>query len=151
MNTTNELLDRFKALKRLTSDAELGRVLRLKPSSISNYRQGVRHAEADTVRRLAEELGEDADVMLVRVQIERETQREKRDAWKHVLARISTAAALFLAVYMSMPSAKAATTNVLHSANVIDIAHVSRRLARILLTFMQELFRRNRHGQAAMC
>ena len=124
MSTTTDLLDRFKALKRMTSDAELGRALKLKPSSVSNYRQGVRHAEPETVRRLAEELGEDVAVMMLRVQIERETQKDRRDAWTKVLARISTAATICLAVYTSIPSAHGKPGQIGHNPNVIDIAVV---------------------------
>ncbi len=101
MSATTDLLDRFKTAKKLDSDAAAGRLLRLKPSSVSNYRQGVRHAEPEVVRSMAIAINEDPELWVLRVQAERETLPERKKVWLRCIERLSTAAALCIAVFTS--------------------------------------------------
>src|SRR5690606_2623415 len=98
MSTTTELVDRFKQEKNLSSDNAAARALGLSRQAISSYRAGLRHAEPEVVRKLAEALREDPEIFVLRVQAERETIPARKRVWVRCLERLSAAAALSLAI-----------------------------------------------------
>lgn len=111
MSTTTDLLDRYKALKKLGSDSDVARALSVKPSTISNYRQGVRHGAPEFIRDVAIALGEKPEPWVLRVEIERSLTPETRKVWQEILQTVGRAAIVFLAVYtaISPTSSKAST------------------------------------------
>ena len=135
MSSTTDLIDRYKARKHLTSDAELGRALDLKPSSVSNYRQGVRHAEPEIVKKIAAELGEDAEVWVLRVQAERETVPARKKVWLRCVERLSSVALITITTFglLHTSSVMETSSGFLRMSNLIDIAHVSAAVACALL------------------
>lgn len=138
MSTTTELLDRYKAAHRLTSDAKLGKALGLKPSSVSNYRQGVRHAEPETLRTLALALGEDPELLILKVQAERETIPARKRVWLRCVERLSAAAALtIIGVWTSiLPNAHANIAEYAALHNADRTMHMHRFIETLLRWFV---------------
>lgn len=92
MNTTIHLLDEYRKALKLPSDSHAARKLGVAPSTISNYRQGVRQAEPRIVQEMARAIGMDEDVAMLRVHIEQEYEARNRSAWRKLLHRITAAA-----------------------------------------------------------
>lgn len=140
MSTTTDLIDRFKAQNSLQSDNAAARALKLSRQAISSYRQGIRHAEPETIRALAIALGDDPEIAMLRVQSERETVPARRKAWVRCIERLSAAAALMcLAVYMAIPAQ-------VHASNLPDM---SNRTVHIMSNWLRSLIRRGRARLAA--
>lgn len=113
MSTTTDLLDRFKAARNLASDADAARALRVKPATISNYRQGIRHAQPETAKAMAMAIGERPEPWVLRIQADRETNDESRRVWTEMARNLARAAVFCLAVYtaISTTGAMASTDN----------------------------------------
>lgn len=125
MSYTNELLDKFKTKNHLASDYAAAKALGIAQQSLTNYRSGVSHADDRVAVLLADALGLDRFRTIARIQSERAKKAEERAFWK----RLSTAAAILLAVYTSMMpapgNAASASVHILQNADVLDIADVS--------------------------
>lgn len=151
MSATLQLFDRYKIAKAAESDAAAGKLLGLKPSSVSNYRQGVRHAEPEVVRKMAMALGEDPELWVLKVQAERETVPARRAVWLRCVERLATAAVICLAVYTATDGATLA------HAEYLTITGLSRHcalFAQVACIVLSVVLLKNagdtHHGTAAM-
>lgn len=102
MSATHELLDKVRAALELGSDAALARKFGLTAGAVSNYRQGTRHPEPETIDALARAVGESPIAWALRVQAEREAKINPRRA--QVWLRWSKQVAGFAAVALLMGS-----------------------------------------------
>lgn len=106
MLSTNELLDRAKAMNGVSSDYKLAQVLGVAKTAITNYRQGRSCPDDRVIKRLADLTGEDAGEAAVWMQIERARDDDARLLWRTVAARLAGhahhAALAFVAVILSL-------------------------------------------------
>lgn len=96
MSHTNELIDKFKAANGISSDYAAAKELKLGANALSNYRNGVSHADDKTAVVLADALGLDRLKTIARINADRAKKPEDRAFWK----RIAAAAVICLAVYL---------------------------------------------------
>lgn len=82
MNTTQELLARWKAKKGFKSDSEAARALHVRPSAVNNWQQGVSHANPIAASKMAEDLTLDTLAILASIEADRSNDYETRKVWR---------------------------------------------------------------------
>ena len=105
---TVRLLTLWKTAQGIESDYAAAQALAVSRSSPSNWRHGRSHAAAHTIKRMADEIGEEPGKWQALVEAERATKGEDRRAWASV-ARQFGAAATLAAVALATPFASHAT------------------------------------------
>lgn len=140
MSHTTELIDRYKTKMGIESDYAAAKMLRLTPNALSNYRNGVSHADDKTAVLLADALGLDPYRTIARINSERAKKPEDRAFWK----RIAAAAALFVTIALPgwSANANAAPYFSVHNSSGLHImstfAAGVRWMARILRSTLNE-------------
>lgn len=81
MTTTVALLDRWKQVKKLNSDSEAARLLKLRQSAVANWRGGTSHANPASAARMAEDCGLDPLAILAAVEADRAHDPDNRRVW----------------------------------------------------------------------
>jgi len=120
MSITTDLMDRVRQSKNLSSDAALAKLLGSKPSTMSGYRQGVRHAEPELVKAMATLLKEDPEVWVLRVQAEREIVPARKQVWLRAAERLAATAALIALGVGIAPNVEAMSNSHLNAQTAID-------------------------------
>lgn len=92
MKTVNQLLDAIKEKHRLPSDYKLAMYLGVVPGSVKNWRHGRSLPESKVVERIAQELGLDADVLLLEVESQRAASDFAKAAWLRIAQRLQSGA-----------------------------------------------------------
>lgn len=95
MSTTTELMDLARAATASASDAELARKAGLKPAALSNYRQGTRHADEETIEALCKI----AKVKPARWAMLIQADRQKTESARRFWQRLAQAAASVAIIY----------------------------------------------------
>jgi transcriptional regulator with XRE-family HTH domain len=93
MSVTTALVDRWKTAKGVTSDRQAAKLLGITPAAVSNYRNGVSHADAGVLIRMATDLGLDPTGYVLAVQAERTTTLKTKMALQKLAARFGPFAA----------------------------------------------------------
>lgn len=126
-SATVRLLNAWMARKGLTSDHQAFQALGLSgQSAVTHWRKGRAQAAPHVIKRMAEEIGEDAGKWLVLVEAERATKAEDRKAWAAVARRFGAAATLaavaLIAQGFASTDALAATTR--HPVSTTNASYV---------------------------
>lgn len=88
MSTTVELLERFKLHLAVRSDHAAGRMLGVKPQTISNWRTRGSQAEPKLIEMMCRKLGEDSAPWLLRAQAEQAHDPANGLVWKRLATRL---------------------------------------------------------------
>lgn len=97
MKTTEQFLDAVRAKHGLTSDYQLAKHLKIRPSRISNYRNGISLFDEETCLLIAADLELDPGYVFACIAAERANKPAVKAAWKHAAAVLyGLAAALAL-------------------------------------------------------
>ena len=88
MQTTNQLLDRIKADKQITSDYRLAKVLCVTKSAITNYRYGKSSPNDEVGIRMADLLNADPGHITACLHAERAQSPEIRQLWERIAMRL---------------------------------------------------------------
>lgn len=99
MSHTTELLDRVKKARKIDSDYAAAKLLGVTQQTLSNYRNGVSHADDRVAIILADELGIDRLQTIARVNSDRAKKPEDRAFWKRIATAALLCPALLLPVY----------------------------------------------------
>jgi transcriptional regulator with XRE-family HTH domain len=95
MSTTTELMDLARSATASSSDAELARKVGLKPAALSNYRQGTRHADEETIDALCKAAKLKPARWAMMIQADRQKSESARRFWMK-LAQAAAMVALTL-------------------------------------------------------
>jgi transcriptional regulator with XRE-family HTH domain len=101
MSATQKLLDTARQTCSLTSDAALARKFGLTPAAVSNYRQGIRHPEPETIDALAQAIGQPPIEWALRIQAEREQNinPDRAKVWLRWSKQLAGATASLALIY----------------------------------------------------
>lgn len=88
MKTVNELLDQVKAKNAITSDYKLAFYLGVAPGSVKNWRHERSLPDSKTVTTIANDLGMDADVLLLEIESQRAGNDFAKAAWMRIAHRL---------------------------------------------------------------
>lgn len=151
MGTVALLLDKYKKATGTRSDTAIAEHFEVTRQTVSQWRNGTAYPVEETIAALAEGAKEDAGGWLNFVRAERCTGPAAL-AYRRIARSLGIAAALCVAVYTSLGTPNARATGFDNNADVVGIAHLFRRVARILRGF-RSLFAVGglRHGEAAVC
>lgn len=108
MSASLDLLDKYKKACNVTSDNACAVQLGLSRSTVSLWRNGKGHPEADTVERMCEATGESLARWLPLVEAERARTPSARKAW---LRLAQVAATITLVVGLSPAHAEAVSSS----------------------------------------
>lgn len=90
MQTTNQMLDRIKTDKQITSDYRLAQVLGVTKNAITNYRYGKSSPNDEVGLRMAYLLDEDPGHITACLHAERAQSPEIRQLWERIAMRLQT-------------------------------------------------------------
>lgn len=108
MSATLELFDRWKALKKITSDRQASATLGLSAGAAAQWRMG-RNGSAAVIERMAHDLGEDPIPVILQAFSEASRDAEDRRTLARMAKRLGAAClALFMLAPMVPSSAEAA-------------------------------------------
>lgn len=82
MNTTQELLARWKDAKGYPSDSAAARALKVRPSAVANWQAGLSHANPVAACRMAEDLKLDPCAILASIEADRTHDADTRRVWQ---------------------------------------------------------------------
>lgn len=103
MQTTIEFLDAIRAAHGLTSDYQLAKHLKIRPSRISNYRLGVSLFDEETCLLVASELDLEPAYVAACIQAERAKAPAVKAMWKHA-AEVLYGVAAVLVIVAALPA-----------------------------------------------
>lgn len=148
MDAVNALLDNAKKMCGIGTDSELAARLRVRPSAVSNWRNGRAKPDVVAAAALAEMTNEKLARVVALLEEARAVSKEAKAIWR----KIATAAVVCLAVYTSIGTPPARAAGFDNNAHVVGITHINGWLARILYR-LRSLFAVGglRHGEAALC
>lgn len=117
LKTAAEYLDALRVKLNVTSDYALHKALDVTKSSISGYRHGKTHFDADIASKVAQILGIPEEEVFLDAQIWRAKSEAERAVWTRVAQRL--AACVVVAVAVGTPPLPAeAATSITHLASV---------------------------------
>lgn len=128
MDAVNALLDNAKKMCGIATDSELAARLRVRPSAVSNWRNGRAKPDVVAAAALAEMTNEKLARVVALLEEARAVSKEAKAIWR----KIATAAVVCLAVYTSIGSPDAHARNDLTYAEQSRHYALSRWLARFL-------------------
>lgn len=99
MNTTNILLDKYLKVCLATQDKEIATRLRIRQSTVSNWRAGRAHPDAESIEKMAKAIGEPVGPWLASIEAERARSPANRMVWLRLAATLGAALALALTLY----------------------------------------------------
>lgn len=138
------LLDKAKAMHRLSSDYKLALVMGIRTTSITNYRSGKTLPDARVIGILCDLTGDDPALLAAEIEEQRAATPEARAIWHQVAVRLQQAAAagvfsvlaaVFLAV--GVPSGDASAKGV--SADFTRYTSWNMGAGRVLALFLRLL------------
>lgn len=92
MKTVNQLLDQLKEKQKIQSDYKLALYLGVAQGSVQNWRHGRSLPDQKAITRIADELGMDADVLLLEIESQRAGNDFARAAWMRIAHRLQAGA-----------------------------------------------------------
>jgi predicted transcriptional regulator len=117
MPAATDLLDKWKKTRSLVSDNASAGILGVKRQTISGWRNGDTRPEADTIARMAEEIGEDAGYWMVRIEAERARSPQAAKAWGELARRLGASTLLTLLTICALASPADVSANSCGSRN----------------------------------
>jgi len=93
MKTTAEYLDEAKASLQVESDNQMAIRLDISRQAISQYRNGFRAFDNFTAMQIAKATGIPLDVIITDMEMQRETNEKRREAWGNYMKRLGGIAA----------------------------------------------------------
>jgi hypothetical protein len=97
MPVTNNLFNRWKAVKKFPSDRQACLALGLKPQAATYWKAG-RNAEADVIEKMAKEIGEEPAAWILAAAAEKTVKAEEKRTLARLARGLGYAAALLLAL-----------------------------------------------------
>ena len=94
MNITPQLIDQLKEKHGLRSDYAVAKMLGISTQRLSNYRTGRNRFDDLMAYKVAELLELDPAEVIAQINMERAKRPEERKAWKEILERLGSAAAV---------------------------------------------------------
>ena len=94
MSTTNKLLDKYAKSCYATKDKEIAERLRVKHSTVANWKAGRAHPDAESVEKMATAIGEPVGPWLAQIEAERARTPAGRQVWLRLAATLGTALAV---------------------------------------------------------
>jgi len=108
MNTTNKLLDKFLETCLTKQDKEVAARLRIRQSTVSNWRAERAHPDAESIEKMAEAIGEPTGPWLAQIEADRARTPAGRKVWLRLAATLGTALAIAV---VALPHVASAATN----------------------------------------
>ncbi|MFC4729256.1 DUF3693 domain-containing protein [Coralloluteibacterium thermophilus] len=93
MTAQRELLDKVKKARSFNNDADIARLLKVKPSLISGWKSGTVPMPDERIAQLCDASGEDGPTWMLRIHVEKATDKTERKLWAAALERLSPVAA----------------------------------------------------------
>lgn len=84
------LLDKAKLIHRLPSDYKLALVMGVRPTSLTNYRQGKTLPDARVIRLICDLTGDDAALLAAEIEAQRAPNEDARALWRQVVERLTS-------------------------------------------------------------
>lgn len=110
MTIATELLDRWKKAQGIESDNAAAIKLRVTRSAISSWRQIGKKPEAATVKRMAEDLGEDPTGYVLMIESEKQKSADSKRAMVELARKFGPFAACILLYFAHTSTSSAAIT-----------------------------------------
>ena len=109
MNTTNKLLDKYLETCYAKQDKEIASKLRVRQSTVSNWRAARAHPDADSIERMATAIGEPVGPWLAQIEAERARTPANRQVWLRLAATLGTTLAIAMTTLPATASESAGT------------------------------------------
>lgn len=94
MNTTNKLLDKYLETCLARQDKEIASRLRVRQSTVSNWRAERAHPDAESIEKMANAIGEPVGPWLAQIEAERARTPAGRQVWLRLAATLGTTLAI---------------------------------------------------------
>lgn len=98
MKTTAEYLDLAKAKLEIDSDNQLANRLEISRQAVSQYRNGIRAFDNFTALQIAGATGIALEEIIADMEMQREPNEKRREAWENYMKRLGGIAASFMAI-----------------------------------------------------
>lgn len=106
MKTTAEYLDAAKSKLEVSSDNQLAHRLDISRQAVSNYRHNERAFDNFTCMKIAEVTGVPLQTIIADMEMIREKDEKRRNAWENYMKSLGGLAASFIVVFMLSPQLK---------------------------------------------
>lgn len=116
MKTTAEYLDVSKSILNITSDYGLAKRLDISRQAVSQYRSNARAFDNFTCMKVAEITNIPLQTIIADMEMMREKDEKRREAWENYMKRLGGLAASFFGVVFFLQS---------HFENAIELALLS--------------------------
>jgi transcriptional regulator with XRE-family HTH domain len=154
------LLDKAKLIHRIPSDYKLALVMGVRPTSLTNYRQGKTLPDARVIRLICDLTGDDAALLAAEIEAQRAPNEDARALWRQVVERLTATvhAAVFAVLFgvagwggfSTEAQAAPAPFLKLHPLYIVECVHRwCRAAARSVLQYARALFAGGNHVQGA--
>lgn len=101
MSATEKLLDKYAETCYPRKDIDLAKQLKVKKQTVSGWRNGKAHPDAESVERMAKAIGEPVGPWLAQIEAERARTPAGKQVWLRLAATLGTTLALAL---ITLPS-----------------------------------------------
>jgi len=149
-SATWRLFERWRTARGYASQMAACEELGVERQAATYWKSG-RNAEAQTIERMARDLGENPTPWVLAAASEKTRTADERRTLMRLARELGYAAAVLLAVYTSIPPTKAKALELNISATEYALRIVRRCVARMLLRSLAWLNGDQRHGKAAVC
>lgn len=104
MSATEKLLDKYQETCYPRKDIDLARSLKVKKQTVSGWRNGKAHPDAESIERMAKAISEPVGTWLAQIEAERARTPAGRQVWLRLAATLGTTLALAI---IALPHAAA--------------------------------------------
>ncbi|HXE66993.1 MAG TPA: DUF3693 domain-containing protein [Rhodanobacteraceae bacterium] len=94
MSASEKLLDKYAETCYPRKDIDLAKNLKVKKQTVSGWRNGKAHPDADSVEKMAKAIGEPVGPWLAQIEAERARTPANRQVWLRLAATLGTALAI---------------------------------------------------------
>jgi transcriptional regulator with XRE-family HTH domain len=108
-NTTNKWLDKYLATCYAKQDKEIAGKLRVRQSTVSIWRSGRAHPDAESIEKMTNAIGEPVGPWLAQIEAERARTPANRQVWLRLAATLGTALAIAITALPATVTASAGT------------------------------------------
>lgn len=105
MSATKKLLDKYADVCLAEKDKEIAERLRIKHSTLANWKAGRAHPDADSIEKMAKTIGEPVGPWLAQIEAERARTPANRQVWLRLAATLGTTLAVALTALPSHATA----------------------------------------------
>lgn len=110
MSATKKLLDKYAKSCYAQKDKDIAQALRVKHSTLANWKAGRAHPDAESVEKMAKTIGEPVGPWLANIEAERARTPAGRQVWLRLAATLGTALALAVIALPSRATNQATST-----------------------------------------